>query len=109
MSRKIENEMIKAIQNKTEYRNGNTRVYQSSEGFRVVCHKTSIVTQTFNLFRLDSGGWESKTTKSRINAVLLAIGSPYRLIQTQNRWYLTKPNELPNYIDFVDGIILPQH
>ena len=50
--------------------------------------------------RLDSGGWETITTKQRINAY-----SPVSVYQEKWRWYVSVPgNEKP--INFKDGMVL---
>lgn len=38
--------------------------------------------------RIDNGGWWSKTTKKRINAILSALGLPYFIYQANWAWYL---------------------
>jgi hypothetical protein len=52
-------------------------------------HDTAIAT-IFDDGRLkiDNGGWWSKTTKNRINAILSALGLPFFIRQVQWEWYL---------------------
>lgn len=53
-------------------------------------HDTAIAT-IFDDGRLkiDNGGWWSKTTKKRINAILSALGLPYGIYQANWQWYLS--------------------
>lgn len=43
----------------------------------------------YGKLKIDNGGWWSKTTKGRINAILSALGLPYSIYQANWQWYLS--------------------
>ena len=53
-------------------------------------HDTAIASiWGYGKLKIDNGGWWSKTTKKRINAVLSALGLPYSIYQANWQWYLS--------------------
>ena len=53
-------------------------------------HDTAIASiWGYGKLKIDNGGWWSKTTKKRINAVLSAFGLPYSIYQANWQWYLS--------------------
>lgn len=87
-------------------------------------HDTAIATiYDDGRVKIDNGGWWSKTTKTRINAILSALGLSYSIYQANWQWYLsdregiTYPlkNEtnyngyhFTAYFDLNAGIVLPE-
>ena len=70
--RKIETQMNKALRTFSNWSSGNTTVTSTKEEMLVHLHGNHIATvnkatMTINLF---DGGWQSNTTKSRLNAIL---------------------------------------
>ena len=70
--RKIEKQMNQAIRTFSNWSSGNTTVTSTKEEMLVHLHGNHIATlnkatMTINLF---DGGWQSNTTKSRLNAIL---------------------------------------
>ena len=53
-------------------------------------HATDIVDvdTNDNTITLDTGGWNTVTTKERMNAVLSAFDSPYRVYQRDFQWHV---------------------
>ena len=74
--RKIETLMNAAIQNNQNWQSGNTSVHFDEESGVSTVHlhgnKIAEVGDTF--IRLFDGGWQSTTTKSRLNAILAEHG-----------------------------------
>ena len=107
--RKIEQQMNRAIVNKNDWSNSNTVVdYNSNTNCStVVLHRTAIAVYDHNTqaLKLNSGGYTTNTTKSRLNAILdeLIIGA--RLFQKNFNWFLIYNNVTH---DFNDGMILSQ-
>ena len=70
--RKIEQQMNNAIQNNLNWQSGNTSVHFIEEDsvsvVRLHGNKIAEVGDTF--IRLFDGGWQSNTTKSRLNALI---------------------------------------
>lgn len=92
--RKIEQRMIEAIKAGKPFLCGNTRVRQLvGGGFRVELHGNGIAWAAgktpkggFHGVLLDHCGWKTATTKSRMNAVLAAVGSGSRVYQRKGEW-----------------------
>ena len=72
MTRKIELQMNAAISNNINWSKDNTRVEFDPETgeSKVYLHGNHIADVGENYVRLFDGGWQSNTTKSRINAIL---------------------------------------
>ena len=66
-------------------------------------HKTDIVTFTANRIFLNTNGWETVTTKARMNEYLPTSHSshlqkPARVFQRKHQWYVDTPDgEVPYY------------
>ena len=107
--RKIETQMNRAIVNKNDWSNSNTNVeYNSStDCSTVVLHRTAIAVYDHNTqaLKLNTGGWHSVTTKSRLNAILQELIAGARVYQKAFDWYLSYNNAT---YDFWDGMILTQ-
>ena len=116
--RKIEKNMMTAIENKKDFSNGNTSVnhfYVSNfEGVRtqvklhdnLIAIITDIKTDSWqrNDIELSSCGWETVTTKSRLNALLAY--TPWKIVQKNFEWFVhsSMTNKM---MPFYDGIKLP--
>ena len=61
--------MNAAITNGTDFRSANTNVVQADGIAVVLLHGNKIAEVGDNFVRLFDGGWQSNTTKSRINAI----------------------------------------
>ena len=74
--RKIESLMNDAISNNANWQSGNTSVsFNEEENVSVVClHGNKIAEVGDNFIRLFDGGWQTNTTKSRLNAILAEHG-----------------------------------
>ena len=69
--RKIESQMCAAIQSNIDWKSGNTEVTIDKETntSSVYLHGNLIATVTDNDMTIYDGGWQSNTTKSRLNAL----------------------------------------
>ena len=105
--RKIEQQMNRAIVNKNDWSNSNTFVeYNSNTNCStVVLHRTAIAVYDHNTsaLKLNTGGWQSVTTKSRLNAILSELIAGASVFQRQFDWYLNYNNQT---VDFWDNMIL---
>jgi len=74
--RKIEREMNAAISNNVNWQKDNTTVTFDAETgeSKVYLHGNHIADVGDNYIRLFDGGWQSNTTKSRLNAILSEHG-----------------------------------
>ena len=76
LMRKIEQQMNSAIQNNQNWQNSNTAVTfdEESSVSSVFLHGNKIAEVGDTFIRLFDGGWQSNTTKSRLNAILSEHG-----------------------------------
>ena len=97
MTRKIEIQMNRAIQCATDWKSGNTRVEKTVDSSRVYLHGNLIAEIGDDWMQIFDGGWQSKTTKSRLNALLEEFGGPDDgIFQKAYQWFLC-----------ADGVTLP--
>jgi hypothetical protein len=91
--RKIEKEMNSAIANRCDWKSANTRVEfeQGNSISRVYLHGNKIAEVGENWIRLFDGGYQTATTKSRLNAILEENGLPgEKVFQKAHNWYVTQ-------------------
>ena len=105
--RKIEQQMNRAISNKVDWSSSNTRVEynESTDCSSIYLHGHQIASYDHNnqAVKLSSCGWQTVTTKSRLNAILDEVKYGCRVFQKQFDWYLSTNNQT---VDFWDGMIL---
>ena len=114
--RKIEQQMIDAINNNQDWQSANTSVHYdpSSGASRVYLHGNKIAEVGDNYLTLFDGDHQTKTTKSRLNAILGEFGytcgtKREYIFQKQYEWFINFFNIKSNQIEvvpFVDGMIL---
>ena len=112
--RKIETQMCQAIQSNKNWQSGNTSVHFDSEtGVSVVrLHGNKIAEVTDNDMTVFDGGFQSVTTKSRLNALCdyFCISSE-GVFQKDFTWYVRKfvgqagQSKVFNVDDFVNGYV----
>ena len=90
LMRKIETEMNAAISEQREWQKDNTMVTHA-DGITFVFLHGNCIAQLGDFFiRLFDGGFQTKTTKSRLNAILSAHGeSGDRVFQKKGEWFVT--------------------
>ena len=84
MSRKITNESIDKFLSRETFKKSNMEVDQCYGQYRLKLHGNTIaVLDEFNMLSISNAGWESNTTKERLN------GLPHvRIHQRKFQWYL---------------------
>ena len=82
--------MNKAMRHFLPFSSGNTTVVQHRNEMEVFLHGNHIATlcKISMDLRIFDGGWQSNTTKSRLNALLDEFGGGDRVIQKYFTWYL---------------------
>jgi len=98
--RKIEQQMNTAIRYRRNWAGSNTMVRVSREVIEVFLHGNHIAsldTATHKL-TIKDGGWQSVTTKSRLNALLDEFVPSVGIFQKNWTWFLS---------DRLDGSIIP--
>jgi len=100
--RKIETLMNKAIANGNDWSRDNTRVESFGDIAHVYLHGNLISRIGEGWIQLFDGGWQSKTTKSRLNAILEANGLPGEYVFQRNYQWFVNYNGSP--IPFFSGM-----
>lgn len=90
--RKIESQMNAAITAGKDWKSGNTAVVNEDSLTKVFLHGNKIAEIGDTFVRLFDGGWQSNTTKSRLNAVLADHGiEGEHIFQKKFEWFLRTP------------------
>ena len=110
--RKIESQMCQAIQQNKDWKLKNTEVTIDKETntSSVYLHGNLIATVTDNDMTIYDGGWQSNTTKSRLNALCdeFCIAGE-GVFQKNFKWYVSRfvgqagQSKVYNADDFVNG------
>ena len=107
--RKIEQQMNSALHRRANWTNSNTSVQYNelTNCSQVLLHGHQIATLDHhtNALKLSSCGWQTVTTKSRLNALLSEFKYGCKVFQKNFDWYLSTVNQT---VDFWDGMILSQ-
>ena len=101
--RKIEQQMNHAIRQGRNFSSSNTQVKHYGSDTFVYLHGNHIATVTRNSIILFDGGWQSNTTKSRLNALLDEFSYGMRVFQKNWEWFVGYKNVSE---DFVNGMEL---
>ena len=113
--RKIESEMISAINNSMDWRSANTEVVSQQDGVSLVyLHGNKIAEIGDDYLTLFDGDHQTKTTKSRLNAILGEFGYTCGtkrecVFQSKFEWFVNYFNVKANQLEvvpFVDGMVL---
>ena len=116
--RKIETQMIAAIKNNQDWKSANTEVVSQQDGVSFVyLHGSKIAEVGDDFLKLFDGGYQSKTTKSRLNAILSEFGyTDYTcgtkreyIFQKQFEWFIQMfdlTEDAMRTIPFTDGMRL---
>ena len=107
--RQIESQMNKAIRSQSNWSMQNTTVFTTDNGLEstVYLHGNHIATYWHDTrqLQLKDGGWQSNTTKSRLNALLYEFFTGTRILQENWKWFITDFTG-KNVLDFVSGRIV---
>lgn len=104
--RKIEQQMLDAIRDRKDWRSGNTEVQvtffphgdRNIERINVMLHGNHIAQVTHDLVTICDCGWQTPTTKSRLNALLHTLCGA-GIYQRDHQWYGTAIEETDWEID----------
>ena len=94
--RKIESQMIAAIHNNQNWSNSNTTVHFNEESniSIVRLHGNKIAEVTDDSMTIFDGGWQTVTTKSRLNALINEFCNSVTdgVFQKNYQWFVTDNN-----------------
>ena len=112
--RKIERQMNDAISNNLNWQSDNTAVAYNPETNEstVFLHGNKIAVVGDDFVQIFDGGYQSKTTKSRLNAILSEHGIKGECVFQKNfKWYVDKfigqagTSPVYNRYDFTNGFM----
>ena len=97
--------MNQAIRGQRNWAGSNTTVFTTDNGLEstVYLHGNHIATVMSNSIIIKDGGWQSNTTKSRLNALLDEFSYGMRVFQKNYEWFVSYKNVKE---DFVSGMEL---
>ena len=105
--RKLERQMNFAVSNKSDWCGSNTQVTfnENTNCSQVRLHGHLIATfdHSTRALKIDSCGWQSVTTKSRLNALLEEVKFGCKVFQKQFEWFVRFNGQTAS---FWDGMIL---
>ena len=105
--RKLERQMNQAITNKTDWAGSNTQVnYNDSTNCSSIYlhgHQIATVDHNTQAVKLSSCGYETVTTKSRLNAILQEVKYGCSVFQKNFNWFVKYNDQTAS---FWDGMIL---
>ena len=105
--RKLEKQMNFALSHKSNWAGSNTTVTfnESTNCSQVLLHGHNIATldHTTKALKLSSCGYETVTTKSRLNAILFELKTGCRVFQKKFEWFIGNNQATKS---FFDGMIL---
>ena len=105
--RKLERQMNFAISNKADWCGSNNQVnYNSNTNCSSVYlhgHQIATLDHSTNALKLSSCGYETNTTKSRLNAILEEVKYGCKVFQNNFNWFVRYNNQTES---FFDGMIL---
>ena len=101
--RKIEREMNFAVSNKANWTKSNTGVsYNDSTNCSSIYlhgHQIATVDHNTNAVKISSCGYETVTTKSRLNALLFEVKTGARVYQKNWNWFVSYNNQVQSFFD----------
>tara|TARA_Y100000389_G_C16949228_1_gene265655 strand:- start:127 stop:450 length:324 start_codon:yes stop_codon:yes gene_type:complete len=104
--RKIETQMNAAIHNNADFKSSNTRVIYSPirNTSEVYLHNNLIAIVTDDDLQVFDGGWQSNTTKSRLNALINEFCDAFTdgVFQKNYQWFVRDNNIVK---EFTNGYI----
>ena len=100
--RKVEKQMCEAIQDNKNWNGSNTSVITEDNVSKVYLHGNKIAEVGDDFVTVFDGGWQSVTTKSRLNAIINEFCNAFTdgIFQKDFAWYV-RDNKVTH--DFVNG------
>ena len=107
--RQIEKNMNSAIWSQKNWTGSNTTVITENDISTVMLHGNHIATYNHSLKELElyDGGWQSNTTKSRLNALCNELATGFGVFQKNWEWFIS--DRLGNKKDFISGMVIDEN
>ena len=104
--RKIETQMNNAIKSQKNWAGSNTTVITEDDISTVMLHGNHIATYYHDTkeLALFDGGWQSNTTKSRLNALCAEFATGFGVFQKNFNWFISDFSG--DKKEFFDGVIV---
>ena len=102
--RKVEMQMNTAIRNRVNWSGGNTTVMinENNNKAKVFLHGNLIAEVCNEFVAIFDGGWQTVTTKSRLNALCNELATGFSVFQKNWNWFVSDFQN--TVVDFTDGI-----
>ena len=84
-----------------------TSVMATGDRLSVIYAETLIVEKVGDTITLDSGGWETVTTKRKMNQAARQFALGYSVYQKDYRWFVAMPDG--QTVPFRDGMTFPRY
>ena len=106
--RKVEIQMNHAIRYRRNWAGSNTMVRVYKEVVEVFLHGNHIasVDTATNQLQIFDGGWQSVTTKSRLNALLDEFDYGSWIFQKNWQWFFARNFNPSHKVDFTSGMVI---
>ena len=108
--RKLETQMNQAIRGQRNWAGSNTTVFTTDNGLEstVYLHGNHIATYFHDTreLQLFDGGWQSNTTKSRLNALLDEFDYGSWVFQKNWQWVFARNFNPSHKVDFTSGMVI---
>ena len=107
--RKIETQMNSAIRSRRDWHSGNTRVEITADNRALVYLHGNLIANVDNndIQIFDGGGYQTVTTKSRLNAIIEEFIMPAAGVFQKNwNWFVKLSLDFSNVIPFKSGMVL---
>jgi hypothetical protein len=101
--RKVTQQACDALFDGRTFSSSNTTVTHDNGYTTMLLHGNGIATQDHmnNVLMVNDCGWQTPTTKERLNGVFDMFSLPYYLRQIKGRWYLGKRSPLSREQDIL--------
>lgn len=97
--RKITENAVNAFVLRKSFSSGNTTVCKEENTVSFILHRNKIASLTGNQLTVSSYGWETPTTKERLNGILKAFNLPH-IVQKDFTWYFSDGKLFKNNTTF---------
>ena len=99
--RKITEQAVRAFRNNEEFKKDNTQICKGTHDSGALffkLHNNTIAMKVGDTIKIKDAGWQTNTTKERLNGILEECGSGYSFIfQKDFQWYLNRHGDIQEF------------